>query len=318
MNLILYIALLLSCLSPGNNDIGEKECCNVNDTEYSRIPLADPFILFHDGTYYAYGTHSKNGIEVYYSDKLQSWKKHTDLALDKKNSYGNWGFWAPEVYYNKSNRKFYMYYSAEEHICVAISDSPLGPFVQNEKKPMREEKSIDSSLFVDEDGTAYLYFVRFTNGNVIWGAQMEDDLMTIKEETLAKCIEATEPWETSMGKVAEGPSVVKQNGLYYLIYSANHFKSPNYGVGYAVSDSPLGKWDKSKANPIFQKPVEHLVGVGHGAMFFDKDGKSRYVFHAHFNPEKVDPRLMYIIGMSISDDGKITMDSNNIVSPQIK
>ena len=46
-----------------------------------------------------------------------------------------------------------MYYTADEHICVAIADSPLGPFRQNEKKPMvAGEKMIDSSLFIDEDG----------------------------------------------------------------------------------------------------------------------------------------------------------------------
>ena len=31
------------------------------------VPLGDPFILLHNGTYYAYGTHSDEGIEVYIS-----------------------------------------------------------------------------------------------------------------------------------------------------------------------------------------------------------------------------------------------------------
>ncbi len=154
---------------------------------------------------------------------------------------------------------------------------------------MREEKSIDSSLFVDDDNTPYLYFVRFTNGNVIWAAQLEDDLVTIKEETLTRCIEASEPWETSMGKVAEGPSLVKKNGIYYLIYSANHYQSQNYGVGYATSSSPLGEWKKAGENPLLQQPKPNLVGVGHGAMFLDKDGKSKYVFHAHFSTSDVHP-----------------------------
>ncbi|MCS2919476.1 family 43 glycosylhydrolase [Parabacteroides merdae] len=60
-----------------------------------------------------------------------------------------------------------MFYSTEEHICVATADSPLGPFKQDEHKPIREEKSIDTSVFFDEDGKAYLYFVRFNDGNVI-------------------------------------------------------------------------------------------------------------------------------------------------------
>ena len=36
----------------------------------SELPLADPYVLVADGKYYAYGTHSGNGIEVYSSDDL--------------------------------------------------------------------------------------------------------------------------------------------------------------------------------------------------------------------------------------------------------
>ena len=35
---------------------------------YSRVPFGDPFILLWKGKYYAYGTHSANGIEVFVSD----------------------------------------------------------------------------------------------------------------------------------------------------------------------------------------------------------------------------------------------------------
>ena len=53
--------------------------------------------------------------------------------------------------------------------------------------------------------------------------------------------------------MAEGPSVLKKEGIYYLIYSANHFESKNYGVGYATSDSPMGPWKKYEENPILQR-----------------------------------------------------------------
>ena len=38
------------------------------------VLLGDPFIVLHDGTYYAYGTHADEGIEVYTSDDLKTWK----------------------------------------------------------------------------------------------------------------------------------------------------------------------------------------------------------------------------------------------------
>src|SRR5690554_4336911 len=99
-----------------------------------------------------------------------------------------------------------MFYSADEHINVATATSPAGPFVQEVKSPIvSDEKGIDTSLFIDDDGTPYLYYVRFTDGNVIWVAEMNDDLLSIKTETLTRCITASEPWERVQAKVAEGP-----------------------------------------------------------------------------------------------------------------
>ena len=95
-----------------------------------RVRLADPFILLHDGIYYAYGTHHPRGIEYYTSNDLKKWH-YGGVALHRNNSYGERWFWAPEVYYVEG--KFYMYYTAEERICVAVADSPKGPFKQTDK-----------------------------------------------------------------------------------------------------------------------------------------------------------------------------------------
>ena len=53
-----------------------------------KVPLADPFIMLYEGTYYAYGTHSEDGIEVYISDDLKTWR-YQGLALNRKDSYGD-------------------------------------------------------------------------------------------------------------------------------------------------------------------------------------------------------------------------------------
>lgn len=162
---------------------------------------------------------------------------------------------------------------------MATADVPQGPFRQEVKQPIWDEKSIDTSLFIDDDGTPYLYFVRFTDGNVIWVAEMNDDLTGIKQETLTECIKVGEPWELSQdkpAKVAEGPSILKKEGVYYLVYSANHFESKNYGVGYATSNSPMGPWKKYEGNPILQH-ADGLMGTGHGAPFCCKDGSWKYI-----------------------------------------
>lgn len=291
---------------------------NQNDKPARKVPLGDPFIMLHNGVYYAYGTHSGDGIVVFISDDLKTWRQpenlENGLALHKNDVWADRWFWAPEVYF--INGKFYMYYSADEHICVAVSDSPLGPFKQKEKKPMLDgEKSIDNSLFID-DGKPYLFFDRFNDGLNIWVAELEDNLIDIKPETMHKCINVSQPWEEVWPRVNEGAYVLKHNGKYYMTYSANSYESPFYGIGFAVAENVNGPWVKYEKNPIFQKPGS-LVGVGHSAMFTDKDGNLRIAFHAHNSTEKIHPRHMYISAVSFRkiDGQEIMVIDQNYLTP---
>lgn len=286
--------------------------CKGDDTNFetmvpkSPVPFADPFILLHEGVYYSYGTYAADGIDVYTSDDLKLWKKGEKLALHKDDSWGDRWFWAPEVYYIKEKNKFFMYYSVDEHIAVATSDSPLGPFKQESKVPMMSEKGIDNTLFIDDDGQAYLYFNRFNAGNVIWVAKLNDDLITMDQSTMTECARVSQEWERKMGTVNEGACVMKHNDKYYLTYSANDYQSPYYGVGFATSDSPMGPWTKYENNPILQKPKD-LVGTGHSSIFKDKNGKLKIVFHAHYDKTTVSPRFMYTSDVSFTNDNPAVM-----------
>lgn len=283
-----------------------SEYKNVDDIIVDKVempvPFGDPFIMLHNGTYYAYGTHAADGIEVYTSDDLLTWK-YERLALDKKDSWADRWFWAPEVY--AVNGKFYMYYSADEHICAAVADSPLGPFTQSVKEPMlADEKCIDNSLFIDDDGTPYLFFDRFNDGLNIWVAELEKDLITIKKETMHPCIHVSQTWEKVWPRVNEGPFVLKRNGLYYMTYSANSYESPFYGIGCATATDLMGEWTKYDENPLLQKPGE-LVGIGHSAMFTDKGNKLRIVYHAHKDKNNIHPRAMHIGEVSFEKVGGV-------------
>ena len=198
-----------------------------------------------------------------------------------------------------------MYYTAEEHMCAATSDSPLGPFIQEVKKPMLEgEKTIDNSLFIDDDGTPYLFFDRFNVGLNIWVAELEEDLITIKKQTLHPCIHVSQEWEKVWPRVNEGAFVTKHNGMYYMTYSANSYESPFYGVGCATTTDIMGEWTKYPDNPLLQKPG-NLVGVGHSALFRDKKGDLRIVFHAHHDDKNIHPRKMYIGKVEFKQEGEV-------------
>ena len=269
-------------------------------------PLADPFILLEGDTYYAYGTHAADGIEVYTSTNLTDWQLQ-GLALSESQTTENRWFWAPEVYHKGDT--YYMYYSANEHLYVATSHSPLGPFRQRGTYMMErilgDEKCIDSSVFFDDDGSAWLFFVRFTDGNCIWQCRLDNDLMTPVAGTLRECIHVTEPWESRLGRVCEGPFVIKHDGLYYLTYSANDYRSQDYGVGYATASSLDGPWLKVAENPILQR-YNGLVGCGHHSFFTDKCSQLRIVFHAHHSEKQVHPRLMHVAPASF-EGSKLTV-----------
>ena len=252
---------------------------------------ADPFILTHDGKYYLYATNANDGYKVFVSDNLAEW---TDMGYCLKNTdvMGDKWFWAPEILYR--NNQFYMVYSSEEHLGVAISKSPLGPFVQEEKKWLINDLAIDGHFFVDEDGEVYLYYVKLDGTNQIYVAKMNDDLLSLQQETETFLIKAEAEWETIDCLVTEGPFVLKHNGKYFLTYSANHTRNENYAVGYAVSDSPFGPFVKYEKNPILHKTSE-VHGTGHHSFTLSLDKKDLIcVYHRHCSTEVFQPRLVCV------------------------
>lgn len=284
---------------------------------------ADPDILYYKGTYYLYPTNAGDenddqGIKVYTSTDLVHW---TDKgwAFKKGDGWGDSNFWAPDTI--ERDGTFYMYYVANEELCVATSDSPLGPYTQDVKEPMHSDvKEIDAHVFFDEaTGKYYIYFVRFTNGNVIWGAELNDDMKTIKEDTLTKIVEADQGWDQDMGNINEGPFMITKDGKYYLTYSGSHFQSIQYGSGYAVSDHPLGPFEKYSNNPIMQSnSLAH--GTGHHCITTSPDGTEMFmVYHSHHDLSTTEPRQLCIdrLQFTTDEDGNTVLEVKGpTVTPQ--
>ncbi len=282
------------------------------------VPLADPFILYDSGTYYAYGTGAADGIPVWISSDLKSWaraegKTRGGLALHKDDVWGEKNYWAPEVY--KCNDGYVMTYSVQERVCFAFAKSPLGPFIQTEKVPFFAFGSIDGSLFRDDDGRVWLFFVKFEGGNVIYQAEMERDLKAIKPGSMRRVFGVTEPWERPERglPITEGPFVVKTGGRYVLTYSANSLVTKDYAVGAATSEKIEGPWKKYAGNPILRSRFG-LFGTGHHALFKDAEGKWKIVFHSHNSDNRVHPRLMHVAEVDfINDQGAVVPKIGNLI-----
>lgn len=255
----------------------------------------DPFILLYKDTYYQY-LQSKDdmGYDVLISKDLQKWE-NSGRCLYKDDCMGDKEFWAPEVVFYKG--KFIMVYTANLHLGIAFADSPCGPFKQEEKKWLFEKEAIDGHIFIDEE-KLYLYNVFWGVQNnecreEIWGCELDEDFNPINN-TLQCLIVPEKEWELIEGSVVEGPFILKHKDKYYMTYSANNFQCDNYAIGYAVSNSPLGKYKKYDENPILISS-EKFVSPGHNSFIKCNTDDSLYcVYHIHNSLTEVLPRKVCI------------------------
>ncbi|PHN02701.1 glycoside hydrolase family 43 protein [Flavilitoribacter nigricans] len=278
-------------------------------TTKREIFFADPTIFEEDGTYYLTGTKNREplGFAVLQSRDLRYWKSPSADTLHMilrrgDHTYGSQGFWAPQIL--RQNGQYYLTHTANEQTVLTQSDALLGPYRQQDVRPIDDsEKNIDSYLFRDEDGTFYLYHVRFDRGNYLWVAEFDLTTGRIKPETLRKCFAQTEPWEATPNfpsdPILEGPTVLLMRGKYYLFYSANHFRNIDYAVGYATADSPYGPWEKHPGSPIIYRSIVGENGSGHGDVFTGPDEQLYYVYHVHNSAEQVSPRRTRIIPLQL-------------------
>lgn len=309
----------------GNNQISTNEATDSNE-----IFFADPTIFHEHDKYYLTGTGfgQTPGFMLLESDNLKEWKisiPDSMILRQGRSTFGNKGFWAPQIIKNEDT--YWLTYTANEQISLAKSGGIKELFTQDQIQPIDgSEKNIDSFLFKDDDGKWYIYHVRFDNGNFLWAGEFNPDTGKIIDGTLTQCFKNDQPWESTPAfesvPIIEGPTVIKLEGKYYLFYSANHFQSPDYAVGYAISDTPLGPWEKNPDNPIIHRSIVNENGSGHGDIFKDNQGNYRYVYHVHNSDNKVSPRRTRIISLNLyKDEGngkyRITANSDSIIKVRL-
>ncbi|MFT3824748.1 MAG: family 43 glycosylhydrolase [Chitinophagaceae bacterium] len=220
---------------------------------------ADPHIAVWKNTYYIYPTTDgtegwKSTFFTCWSSKdLVKWKNEgVILDLPKDLTWAPERAWAPAI--AAKNGKFYFYYSANTNIGVAVAGKPTGPFKDPLGKPlvrkgMLKGQMIDPMVFVDDDGSAYLYWGQ-GNCNMV---KLNDDMISF---------DSTKITSIHPPGYNEGPFVFKRNGKYYLMWSEYDTRDPRYSVAYATSDSPLGPFTKAASNPVL-KGKGVVKGAGH-------------------------------------------------------
>ena len=246
--------------------------------ELKSVPLADPHVYCENGKYYITGTTDRDNsvIDCYITEDFVTYQRQMDIydpsAFDGWESDESPQLFAPEVYC--FDGVYYMYYSAKDKSgirrnSVVVADSPAGPYrpLQNDKvdgltSPIFLDKNknfevLDITVFVDDNGEMYMYYSVATNENQhIVGVKMispyEADWSTYTVVVVPGALNSSNSilkplsWEMLRDgmPIAEAPYVIKSNGKYYMTYSVNGCWDKFYNVCYAVSDSPLGVYEK--------------------------------------------------------------------------
>ena len=86
--------------------------------------------------------------------------------------------------------------------------------------------------------------------------------------------------------------MVKRHGRYWCLYSGGAWTSADYGVSFAVADSPLGPFSEPGfAGPaLLRSRAGRLVGPGHCSLAVGPDGEDYLVYHA-WDPEHTARRM---------------------------
>lgn len=284
---------------------GLLNCLNVNaqrpiiQTKYT----ADPAPMVYNDTVFLYTTHDEDDAEGF---KMQDWLLYTSTDMVNWTDHGvvaslksfDWvkrdnGAWAEQVVERKG--KFYMYCPIHGNgIGVLVSDSPYGLFKDPLGKPLVWQKEhwddIDPTVFIDEDGQAYMYW---GNPNCYY-VKLNEDMISYSGD-IVKLKETPEHYQ-------EGPWFYKRNGHYYLAFASTCCPE---GIGYAMSDSPTGPW---KTKGYIMRPTERTRGNHPGIM--DYKGKS-YVFGLNYDLLKLETNTHYerrsvsVAEMHYNEDGTI-------------
>ena len=249
--------------------------------------FADPTIKKFGDTYYIYATTDGTGngygpAQVWMSKDFVNWRNVTM----------NWPttevVWAPDVV-QQPDGSYRYYYCTPCVIYVGESDKPTGPWTNRLGAPdavlvqdrfVYNAITLDPQLFVDDDGSEYLYFGT-------WGiyenfgcgvAKLAADGKSFTDKKLIL--------NTEIKDFFEAPFVFKKDGIYYFTYSSGSCHDHTYRVQYAISkEGPMGPYEYKGC--ILETNADGTIhGPGHHSVLIDGDDYY-IVYHRHNNPHSI-------------------------------
>lgn len=182
------------------------------------------------------------------TEDLIHWQIEPPCFTAQRGGPDDYQVWSPGIV--KKDDTYYMYYTGvninvAQAICLATSkdlynweryeNNPVvlpGPWGEWSADCWSDCR--DSMVFVDDDGTAYMYYCtskKLDDGTMrpAVGISSSTDMFNWKDEGAY----IFDICDISL----ESPFLIKHDGKYYLFYT-----NCGYGTSYAVSDNPINGW----------------------------------------------------------------------------
>lgn len=318
---------------------------------------ADPSPMVYNGTMYLYTSHDEDEDNGFYN--MLDWKCYSSTDMVNWTDHGtvmsyvdfSWTYpeepraWAPQCV--ERDGKFYLYCPLRKKdggivIGVGVSDSPTGPFVEAIDKPLVDEgdwNDIDPTVYVDDDGQAYLYFgnpnlryVKLNDDMISYDGELElsDELLdagytvqkgvvrvAMTEEAFGPGRPAEKPEDPPSCSYTEGPWFYKRNNHYYMVFAAFGPEGGAEHFAYSMSDSPEGPWE-------YKGILMDSQGLGDsGTSYTNHPGLADYMGHSYlFYHNQALPgghsfrRSVCVDEFSYNDDGTIPKSVMTLEGPE--
>ncbi len=234
----------------------------------TNIYTADPAALVANGVFYIYCGHDEqvaggSGFmmkdwHILASTDMVNWTDHGAKLKYTDFSWAMGDAWAGQCVQGRDG-KYYWYVPVNDRtsngwmaIGVAVGDTPLGPFrdakgtwLLNDQTPNSSPLNIDPTVFIDDNGQAYIYWGSY------WGlraAKLKSNMIELDGSVMTPQ-GATGFWEA--------PYLWKRNGLYYLAYAAGGNPAT---IDYCTGTNPLGPWTyRGRICDTVSSPTNHCA-----------------------------------------------------------
>lgn len=277
---VIAIASAVPLLTSGGLSLNTT-ICKADNPFVQTLYTADPAPMVYDGALYVYTSHDEDGASyyemndwrLYKTTDMQNW---TDLGSPmgyKTFSWATGDAWAGQCI--ERNGKFYYYVPVAVNggtaIGVGVADKPEGPFKDAIGKPLVGPGygNIDPTVFIDNDGQAYLYWGNPGLHYVKLNSNMTSYTGGVQSVNLT-----TQGFGTRTGNkdrktlYEEGPWFYRRGNLYYMVYAASGIPE---NICYSTSSSPTGPWT-----------FRGVIMPSGGGSFTNHPGVIDYKGHSYF------------------------------------